>query len=94
MQNTKKGLEKLVLKKEILDKINESPVLQGEIAELLGLQITTLYRVKRTNHPKLTQASVLNHLKDVLDYASIDDLLEPCNENNTKSLKMQHAGSR
>ena len=92
MQNKKKGLEKLVLKKEILDKINESPVLQGEIAELLGLQITTLYRVKRTNHPKLTQASVLKLLKEELGYGSIDDLLEPANKDSTIKTNMQHVG--
>ena len=77
MQNTKKELERLVLKQEILDQINNDQVLQAKVATLLDIRITSLYRIKRNNHPRLTQASVLNLLKEELGYDNAEDMLEP-----------------
>lgn len=70
-------MERLVLKSEVLEKIDADLPLQGKIATALGIRLSSLYRVLKGNHPKLTQASVLQLIKTELYYETTDDLLEP-----------------
>ena len=70
-------MERLVLKKEVLDKIKRDHLLYGKIATLIGLKnINSMNRIMNANDSRLTEASVLTLLKNDLGYSSFEEMLE------------------
>lgn len=65
----------LVLKQEILDKINDDPILFGKIADVLGLKIRTMFNIMASNPPRLTEAGVLKILREHLKVDSDQEFL-------------------
>ena len=59
-------MENIVLKQEVLDKIKKDPILYGQVAESLGLQPISLFKVLRVENMKLTQAGVMKVLREYL----------------------------
>lgn len=69
-------MEKLLLKQDIVDKIKSDQILYGQVAYLIDVTILSMRTVLNENSPKLTQASVLNHLKNYLGLENESELLE------------------
>ena len=65
----------ILLKTEILDKIQKSEKLKKAVAKELGLEIGSLRRLLYANDPRLTQAGVLLILKNELGIKHDNDLL-------------------
>lgn len=84
-------MERLILKKEVLDRIKKDPILYGQVASLTGHTILSMRKVLDENKPKLTQFSVLKHLSEYLKIKDQNDLLEvePEDNNNTQIAEMQ-----
>jgi hypothetical protein len=59
-------MENIVLKQDIVSEIKDNPILYGQVAQVLDLKPISLLNVLATNHPKLTQASVLKILREYL----------------------------
>lgn len=68
-------MEKIVLKREIVDKIKSDSGLSKEIAESLGISERSMPRLLYGNDPKLTQACVLRILKSKLKINKDNQLL-------------------
>ena len=66
------------LKKEVIEQIQQSPVLQGKIAEALGKSISTVYRLARLNHDDLTKAASLKQIQAHLNLKE-DEIIETVN---------------
>lgn len=71
---------KLVLKKEILDKVKKDPVLYGRVAESVGVSAFSLPGLIYNNSQKLTQAYVLNTIREHLNLPQDTELLEEMQE--------------
>lgn len=83
-------MERLILKKEVLDRIKKDPILYGQVASLTGHTILSMRKVLDENKPKLTQFSVLKHLSEYLKIDQNDLLeVEPEDNNNTQIAEMQ-----
>jgi len=83
-------MENIVLKKEIVEMIQNDPIFFGKMAQHLGVKPVTLPRILYANHKKLTQAGTLRFLSKLLKKDQ-KDLLETIreNNNNTHSPQMQ-----
>jgi hypothetical protein len=86
-------MEKFVLKQDIVDKIKGDQILYGQVAFLMDTAILSMRTILNERSEKLTQASVLNHLKNYLGLESESELLEVvsdsgCN-NNTQEPQLQ-----
>lgn len=86
-------MERFILKQEIVDKIKKDQILYGHVAALTDTTILSMRVVLRDNSVKLTQASVLNHLKNYLGIENDSDLLEVVSDsednNNTPTPHLQ-----
>ena len=69
-------MEQIVLKKEILDKIQNEGALFGKVADAVGVKPVSLPRLLSLNDPRLTQAGVLKELRDHLGVEQDSELLE------------------
>jgi serine kinase of HPr protein (carbohydrate metabolism regulator) len=70
----------LVLKQDVLDRIKEDAVLFGLVAKAVPASPYTLPRLIKENHAKLTQASVLNTIKEYTGIKKDNELLEEAKE--------------
>jgi hypothetical protein len=52
------------LKEDVLELIKTDPILHGKVAAVLGVVSSSLTRLLLQNHPKLTQAAVLQTIKE------------------------------
>lgn len=68
-------MNRIVLKEEILEKINNDKELKEKVAGALGISVHSLYRLLYANDPKLTQAAVLKVLREDLGVEQDKDLL-------------------
>ena len=68
--------EKIGLKKEVLDRIKSDADLWAGVTKTLNISPSTLQSFLFKNHARLTQASVLEFIKDYLGVQSTDILLE------------------
>lgn len=77
-------MEKFLLKQEIVDKIKSDQILYGQVAYLIGVTILSMRIVLNENSAKLTQASVLRHLKEYLGIEDESELLEVIPDSDDK----------
>jgi hypothetical protein len=60
-------MDKIGLRKEVLDEIKSDPILHGKVAQSLGFSPMSMAKLIYTNDPRLTQASAMavlrKHLK-------------------------------
>jgi len=54
------------LKKEVIEQIKQSPLLQGKIAGALKKSVSTVYRLAKSNHDDLTKAAALKEIQEHL----------------------------
>lgn len=73
-------MAQLVLKNEIVDKIQNDGVLFGKVAMAVDIKPVSLPRLLYNNDVKLTQASVLMVLREHLGVEQDTDLLEEMQE--------------
>ena len=78
-------MAKLILKQEILDKIKTDPVLFGKVMEELDTTPSYGLQLLKNESLKLTQAGVLQIIKDYLKVPQDSDLLEELQEPETKT---------
>ena len=78
-------MAKLVLKQEILEKVKTDPVLFGEVMEELDTTPSYGLQLLKNNSIKLTQAGVLQIIKDYLKVPQDMDLLEEMQEVEQKN---------
>lgn len=74
----------MILKKEYLDEIKRNPGLFGDVMQCLGKKPSYGLQLLKGNNVKLTQASVLQILKDYFGVAQYSDLLEEAPEKINK----------
>jgi len=68
-------MEKLILKTEVIDKIRKDPILYGKIALALGITPMSLPRILASKSIRLTEALVLQVLRDYLNVSKDSELL-------------------
>lgn len=73
-------MEKLVLKQEFVEKIQNDGILFGKVAYMLGVKPVTLPQILAANNAKLTQASVLRILREHLGITQDSELLTEMQE--------------
>ncbi len=73
-------MDRLILKKEVVEEIKYDAVLYGKVAASLGIGAPSLRFVLARNHIKLTQASVLRILREHLGITKDSDLLTEMQE--------------
>lgn len=69
------NMERMILKPEIVEKIQSDAILFGKVAYILGVRPSTLLQILVGNKPKLTEISVLRILKDHLKVTQDSELL-------------------
>lgn len=69
-------MERFLLKQDIVDRIKKDQILYGQVASLANVTILSMRILLVNNSAKLTQASVLNHLKNYLGVESESELLD------------------
>ena len=74
-------MESIVLKREIVNLLQNDPIYFGKMAKHLGVKPVTLPRILYANHKKLTQADTLRFLSKLLKKDE-KDLLEVIRGNN------------
>lgn len=74
-------MKKLILKQEVIDKIRKDPILFGTIAHTLGITPMSLPRVLSANSVRLTEALVLQELRNHLKITNDSDLFISPTEN-------------
>lgn len=70
----------IVLKEEIMEKIKSDPTLYGKVAEAAGVSPFSLPGLIYKNSPKLTQAKVLNTIREHLNLAQDTNLFTEMQE--------------
>ena len=68
-------MERLILKKEVVDAIKKDGLLYGSVAAALDRTPSSLRKILADNDEKLTQASVLRILRNHLGIESDSELL-------------------
>jgi len=68
-------MDKLILKPAVIDKIRKDPILYGKIASVLGITPMSLPRVLASKSIRLTEALVLQVLRDYLKVSKDNELL-------------------
>ena len=68
---------KTKMRKTIIDRIKDDPVLQGMIAEGLNRKLSTVERWLLTGHEMLTSPAVLSIVKDRLKINDDSEIIEP-----------------
>lgn len=77
MSSTKMEVAKKTgLKKDVLDRIVDDPVLFGKVCVLIGVGVLTGYRVIPANDSRLTQIEVLEVVARHIGVKNIKDLLD------------------
>jgi hypothetical protein len=85
-------MDNIVLKQEIIKRIQDDPILFGKVAEQLDIKPVTLPRILYTSHKRLTLPGFVKFLSEEL-HMNQEDLLEVIPEsgdnNNEESLQLQ-----
>jgi hypothetical protein len=68
-------MDRILLKKEVIDKISGDGELFGKVSNALGITPASLPRLLYRNHVKLTQAHVLKLLREHLNVSEDSELL-------------------
>lgn len=76
----KKNMERLVLKQEIVEKIQNDGILFGKVAYILGVKPASLPQILAANKSKLTEVGVLRILCEHLGVAQDSELLTEMQE--------------
>lgn len=73
-------MAQLILKPEIVEEIKTNQVLFGEVAKALDISIRTLFDLLPKNPPRIATASVLQVLRERLNFTQDSDLLQEMQE--------------
>lgn len=76
IEQKRKIMEKIVLKKDIVDQVKSDATLYGIVASKLGISPSSLPRLLYNNSAKLIQVDVLNSITAHLGLKDNTELLE------------------